>query len=191
MPPAAVTLPKQRRRSRATPAASGPASSHRGAQADDRGHRADHARRTPCARAEGAAPDEREQDQRDLPRRRIEHVLFHGRALGIERASVRGGDSGQGRHRVGVPRLRGGTRARAGVEERRSARVAGRREPLPADRRHPQGSRRRHRPRRRRRAAALLRLQRREERKRRHRVRRRRRRSRPVAACSKAPRSWR
>ena len=54
-----------------------------------------------------------------------------------------------------------------------SARVGGGRKPLPADGRHPEGSRRRQRPRRRRRAPALLHLQRREEGSAGHRLRRR------------------
>ena len=127
-------------------------------QADDGGCEADHERRACGARAEGAAADGGEQDQRDDARRRIEHVLFHRRALGPQRAAVRVRDPGAGRAGLGVAGLRGRTRARAGVEERRSARVAGRRKPLQADRRHSPGSRRRQRPHRRRRAAALLRL---------------------------------
>ena len=79
------------------------------------GREADHEGRAGRARAEGAAADGREQDQRDLPRRRIEHVLFHRRALGPQRAAVRVRDSrAKGELAWVCARLRGGARARAG-----------------------------------------------------------------------------
>ena len=116
-----------------------------------------------------------EQRHRRHPRRgRLEHVLFHRRAVGPERAPVRRRHPGEGRARVGLPRLRGGAGARADQVRHRHPHLAGRREPVPRDRADLQGSRHRDRPHRRRGAAALLRHERRQERGAGARVRQRR-----------------
>ena len=130
-PPLAIPLPKPRRRRRPRRRAAACIPPSARSEADDRRREADHEANERAARvAEGAAADGREQDQRDLPRGRLEHVLFHRRALGPERAAVRVRAAREGRGRVGVPGLRRGARARAGRQDRGSARVAGRREPV-------------------------------------------------------------
>ena len=146
----------------------------RGAAPDDRGDRADHARRAARAHRQGAAADGRQPHRRHPRRRRHEHVLFHRRALGPERAPLCRRHPGEGRVRVGLPRLRGGAGARADQVRHRHPHVAGRRQPLPRDRADLQGSRDRDRPHRRRGTAALLHHERRQDRSAGARVRQRR-----------------
>ena len=99
-----------------------------------------------------------QQHRRHRPRRRLEHVLLHRRALGPQRAAVRRGDSGEGRAGLGLPGVRGSAGARADQVRRNDVRTWQEDEsPYRAGRADPQGPRRRDRPRRHRRARALLR----------------------------------
>ena len=148
---------------------------HSRAATDDRRHRAGLDQRPARQDREGPPSDGRESHRRHSARRRLEPVLLHRRALGIERAAVCRGHSRERRAGLGHPRLRGSASSRADRARRpRSADVAGRREPLSARRADSQGSRRHDRTRRRRRAPPVLRLQRREEGSAGHRLRQRR-----------------
>ena len=113
-----------------------PASGHPGAHAHDRRHRPHHGRRAPGPDRQGAAPDGGTEDRRDLHGRRHEQLLLRRHAMGPERAHIRRRDTSQRRDRVCLSGVRGGqsTRADQAGVWRRSARLAGRREPLRGDR---------------------------------------------------------